>query len=255
MSVKKKPIEQNNHSTESPDKQSAVRDPEQVDDNTPVGLPGDFNTGTMPEIQQHVVDEHEQKERETLEQTTGQTDKSGNTFDPAIHKIGDDGKPVFTKAGNFAKKRGRKTGQTNSQLKTGVPEKSPEQKQIESARAAGVALANVLITTGRAIGGVEWDPVVTDNINERANLENAFADYCQVKGVSDIPPGIALTMAIGAYVLPRFTMPVTKTRVSKFKDWMQAKIANWKVKRNKSKPVDQSQPAKQARSEAENQTV
>ena len=54
-----------------------------------------------PEVQQHAVDAHLQREEEKASQ-----DKGGETFDPEIHVINPDGSPKLTKTGKFRKKPG-----------------------------------------------------------------------------------------------------------------------------------------------------
>jgi len=117
--------------------------------------------------------------------------------------------------------------------------------QIVQARATGVASANMLISLGRAIGGEEWKPIKNTEykIDEKLNLENAFADYFEATGKTDIPPGMALTIAVGAYALPRFTMPATQKRAGKVKQWFVKLLADRKLKKHgmKAQPVEKSE--------------
>jgi hypothetical protein len=71
-------------------------------------------------------------------------------------------------------------------------------------------------------------------------LESAFGDYFEATGKTDIPPGMALTVAIGGYMLPRFTMPKTRSRMGKVKDWFVKKLADRKLRKHglKAEKVD-----------------
>lgn len=177
-------------------------------------------------------------------------DRDGNPFDPAIHATNADGTPKLTANGKLRKRPGRKSGDSvgvSSKSRLGgipgasAPVTSAEgitHEQRAQARAAGVSAANALITLGVALGGDEWQPIVNheQGIDERAQLENAFGAYFEAKGLRDIPPGVALTIAVGAYALPRFTRPKTQKRVSTLKE----KLFVWIAKRRARKHESQS---------------
>lgn len=194
----------------------------------------------MPEVQQHAIDQHNEAQAE-LQEKQNVTDKAGNTFNPDIHATNEDGSPRLTESGNFAKKRGRKSGSTNSGGSTLGATKSQidpatiqKQQIVAKQQAAGKAAAGSLIMLGMVIGGDEWRPLVNEQmgLNEQANLEQAFADYFTARGLDDIPAGVALSIAVSAYVLPRFTMPKTRTRTATL--WTKVKMwwANRKLKKH-----------------------
>lgn len=103
------------------------------------------------------------------------------------------------------------------------------------ARATGRHAARLLTSMSVALGGDEWRPMYDEKlgIDEGAQLEGAFADYFESKEMNDIPPGIALCVVVGAYTLPRLTMPKTQTRLGRFRDKMAAMYFNFKTRKNK----------------------
>jgi hypothetical protein len=124
------------------------------------------------------------------------------------------------------KKPGRKPGQgasnasgsTKSHVGGGASSSIDKDAQNRmQARASGTMAANLVLQIGIVAGGEEWHPRRDEQsgLDEKMMLENAFADYFEATGKTDIPPGMALTVAIGAYALPRFTMPKTQSRLGK----------------------------------------
>jgi hypothetical protein len=189
----------------------------------------DSITDDMPQPQDHVIDAHNEKQAE-IEQKQDVTDSAGEKFNPAIHAANEDGSPKYTKTKKFAKKRGRKTNSESASTIGTAPQATPQ--QIKS-RAAGKAAAGALITLGIVIGGEEWQPQVNPELglNEGEMLQTAFAEYFEATGRDDLPPGWALTIAIGAYAAPRFTMPKTQSRFGK----MFGGIKKWWVNRKLKK--------------------
>ena len=164
-------------------------------------------------------------------------DSKGNPFDPDIHVTDDDGRPKLTKSGKLRMRPGRKSASNVSVGPTSnAAGLSPQQKL--QARQAGDAAANSLIMLGVVLGGEEWHPIKDEStgLDEKAHLTMAFGDYFEAKEMTDIPPGVALTIAVSAYALPRFTMPQTKTRMQKFKEWTATKIAKRRMKKNGPQP-------------------
>jgi len=182
----------------------------------------DDMAGSMSEPSPHAI-EQAQREADEVAQHQQKTDKRGDTFNPDVHAVDDDGSPKLTAAGNFAKRRGRKLGQTSNVSvvsSPGQPKQVSSQQEQMTAQAAvsGRSAAGLLFTLGCVIGGEEWQPMVdkATGLDERAMLEKAFADYFLSTGKTDIPPGWALTIAVGAYAAPRFTAPKTKLRAKNF---------------------------------------
>lgn len=204
----------------------------------------------MPEVQQHAIDHEADKQEQVKSQYADLEDVDGNSFDPSIHKVNKQGEPTLSTKGKLIKKPGRKSGQTAQGSKSVIggvsapeqPKLSPEDQTRMMARASGTMAANLLLTVGIIAGGEEWQPkrIEAMGTDEKAMLETAFADYFEATGRTDIPPGLALTAAIGGYMLPRFTMPKTRTRISKLKDWIKKKWIDRKLKKHglKTQKVD-----------------
>lgn len=193
---------------------------------------------TMPEVQQHAV---EQAAAAARAQEAAPTDRAGVRFDPALHDAGQDGKGLLTARGTWRMKRGRKPGTpasnkgvTGSTMGTpttpGTPAANqPTPAQIAQNRAAGVAAAEMLFGVGQVIGGEEWAPMKNEKIglDERAMMHDAFGNYFVATNRKDIPPGAALGFAMIAYIAPRFAMPKTQARFGAIKQ----KLVQWWINR------------------------
>lgn len=192
----------------------------------------------LPEVQQHAID------REAAKAETAKTVNSdGEVFNSAIHATNDAGEPIKTANGKFAKKRGRKAGGANSGdsgSTVAKPQTSAASGEVagpSKAYAAGASAAAALIALGMAFGGDEWQPRAdkATGTNEFANLSDAFGKYFEAKGMTDIPPGVALCIVIGSYAVPRLVMgeqfPKTRTRLQKIKGWISAKVVQYKAKK------------------------
>ena len=187
----------------------------------------------MSDVQEHTVNAHMQKEEEEREieraKWAGLVDKNGNGFDPfakpQIHRTKKDGSPSLSRNGKLIL--------LNKTLKN---ENGTEQEQIAEAenamtRATSKVVANTLINVCSVVGGEEWRPIEQKGASEREMLEEAFFEYFKAKGVDDIPPSLGLGIAISAYAIPRFTMPVTRSKLGRLKDWFIRKIADRKLKK------------------------
>lgn len=194
--------------------------------------------GASPTPNTAAIEAAGEKQEAIKEQYADLRDSRGNRFDPEIHVTDENGEPKLTLKGKLRMRPGRKSKPVDSgRAKIGgaLPTKEGmTHAEKMQARMTGDAAASALVTLGVVIGGDEWNPIVdeTHGIDERANLSHAFGDYFEAKEMTDIPPGVALTIAISAYVIPRFTMPKTKTRLQRFKEWIATKIAQRKVRKN-----------------------
>lgn len=163
----------------------------------------------------------------------GPRDRFGSAFDPAMHHTNDDGTPKLFK-GKLRRKRQSKVGIVSPQpVASSIGQRTPE--QIQKARLAGRVMADSFVSCAQMIGGHEFAPMVGTHdgmkIDEKAELRNAFADYCEAKDIGDFPPGIALSIALLGYVGPRFAMPETQSRTKRFTNWLGAKWLTWKNRR------------------------
>jgi hypothetical protein len=199
---------------------------------------------TQPEVQEHAIEQERANEDARAAQWADLRDRDGNGFDPSVHKTNKDGDPTLSPKGLLIKKPGRKPGQKTGQSQssfvggqntTESRASNPDAAKIRmQARASGTMTANLLLQIGIVAGGEEWQPRVNAEIglDEKKMLEDAFSDYYEATGKTDIPPGLALTVACGAYALPRFTMPKTRSRLSKLKDGVKKWWVNRKLKKH-----------------------
>lgn len=158
----------------------------------------------------------------------GELDASGTAWNPEVHATGADGKGVKTAKGLWRRRRGVSAGRASI---VGAPSRAadpPAEAQAVQARAAGAACAHTLFMLGQAFGGKEWAPRQNESVNEVTMMEKAFGDYFVAKGYTEFPPGLALSIAVSAYALPRFAMPETRSRMTRAKQWIAAKYIAWK---------------------------
>lgn len=168
--------------------------------------------------------------------TEKKVDSAGVEFNPEIHS------GTQTATGKWRKKKGA----TNSIL-AGKPKEETQQEpgaqseQVLRAKAAmiGTAGANALFMMGQALGGEEWAPisinkegvVKIEEYDEREMMEKAIADWAFASGKTEVSPNMGLMVALTAYMLPRFRMPKTQTKMKSAKEWLASKYLNWKLKR------------------------
>lgn len=204
-----------------------------------VAAAGDAILSVMPEPQQHAIAQHESEQQEA--EDNAQRDANGEAFNPAIHsgsllKNGtwrrkkSAGPNTSARAGTIG--RGKRSNAT-----VGDAPAQPDNSAEVSARAAGIAAAGAVLMIGVAVGGEEWQPR-KDPIDEREMLTGAFGDYFVAKGVTDFPPGVALFLALSMYAAPRFTMPQTRTRMQRFKDWIAIKVLTRRMKKKGASQED-----------------
>lgn len=151
------------------------------------------------------------------------TDADGSEFDPDIHATDDNGHPKLTQKGKLRKKRGRKSGglSTSNALQTAQKVAVSEKAKFET---VGKGAANALISLGIMMGGEDFTPIQNQHIDEKQNLEMAFADWAQTQDIEDIPPNLALCIVVGSYLLPRMTMPKQVSKLRMLKEWFKLKF-------------------------------
>lgn len=160
-------------------------------------------------------------------------DNSADDHDPwqrdengEIKKSKATGKPL--------KKRGRKPGASKiggsgSGFDSGrTSEPQPENAKAESYKKAGRVAAGAFISLNIMAFGEEFKP---DDQAEIEGLRTGFADYFESQDITDLPPGMALVMVMGAYMVPRFTRPKAQARVLNI--WGRAKL--WYSERKRAK--------------------
>lgn len=171
-------------------------------------------------------------------------DKNGFSFDPDIHETKKDGTPKLSKNGVLCRRPGRRAGASKSRVFTGP--QPGEQAEIlpgtESAHydAAGRAMAQTIFAAGAALFGEEWQPqrVESVGLDEDAQMQSAWADYFRARGVVDVPPGVAVGIAMVSYALPRLSMPKTRNRI-------KGLIAKFRGRKQKKEKPDSEQNSKE----------
>lgn len=205
----------------------------------------------QPAVQPHVIEHFENLEKQTVSEFSDATDRFGVKFDPMMHITGRDGKPTLTKLGKLMRKPGFKSDQKpvrstsqNSETKQapksfigteGAAPTEPAQAQLTPEhKATGVVLAGAIMAFCTAIGGEEFLPTKRDDLglDERAYLENASAEWLRAKNMVDLPPDMAFGTAIALYIIPRFTMPKTQSRIKLFFTWLGSKWVGWRAKKS-----------------------
>lgn len=134
----------------------------------------------------------------------------GRVFDPTIHLTDEGGAPLKSPKGKLRVQRGK--GIKKSTI-AGI-------KKETIYNQTGAATAEILFVTSIAVGGGEWQPTE----DERLYMSHAWAEYFRSKGIKDLPPGCILATALISYAIPRFTQPVTKSRLSRAFGWLKTKF-------------------------------
>jgi hypothetical protein len=195
-------------------------------------------SGDMPEVQQHAIDAEAKETEQTIKANEGRKDKQGRAFDASIHKTGADGQPALNADGSLRIKPGwgspsfnKEAKPTNSRLN--VDPVRPMQSGPMLARDTGRQIASTIFALGIAVGGDEWRPIVDEQhgIDEQRSMQEAWGRYCEATGMNDIPPGIALTITMVAYIGPRFAQPKTKARATTAYGWVKNTYIRWQLRR------------------------
>ena len=159
-------------------------------------------------------------------------------FDPTRHAVDKNGSPILTRAGAFAKKRGRKSTAdsapapsasavgnvpqtTNAPSIDGAKVGTPA-LQAAKLNAAAAMSTNLLFNIAVNFFGPEWEP----QKDEPKMINTAFRDYYEANGYVDLPPGAALVLAIGIYALPRFKHENTRGKLSRIWGGVKHALAN-----------------------------
>jgi hypothetical protein len=191
----------------------------------------------MPEPQEHVIQQMQGESTDatgdTSDMGSGDKDAAGEVWDPAKHATGKDGKGVKTANDLWRRRKGLGGIARPSSVHRPPNKEAQEQAQKTAealnaqARAAGAAAAASIFMIGRAIGGEDWNPTEP----EVRMQTDAWGNYFVAKGITDFPPGIALSIAVLGYAGPRFFTPKTRERAGAIKHWIAVRIAKRRVKK------------------------
>jgi len=172
----------------TPEKNPSDSMPELPSESSPVnevveGIPEDINI--PPSILQG-------------ENTSGEMSPAGEIFNPEIHVSPDS---INAKTGRYRLKKGAKSGAQVSQ---------------ESGDMRGEQFTDMFIGVGCMVMGSGFAP---ENKGEREPLDNAFTNWADANEIKDLPPNIALVLAIVAYSAGRVqkSQPLKDTLKERFK--------------------------------------
>lgn len=186
------------------------------------------------------IEAHSDATIQKVKDAKGVKDSFGTVFDPALHAVNSEGEPSRTPLGKFRKRRGTSSVSTKNKALV-AQQQTAEQKA--SARAAGTLAADMMIGSCVTLLGDEWIPVGTKEqkdavkFDEHSNLRRSFADYFEARNISDFPPGIALSIAMTSYIMPRVVGgKETKSRLAKAKVWITEKYDNMRKKKDAAQP-------------------
>lgn len=180
----------------------------------------------LPEVQEHSINA---VQADAMAKTEA---AKGEGFDPEIHAKNTDGSPKKTAAGNFAKKRGRKSvlntgGKTAKQEKIEIEEEKAALENHQSAKVVSMILEQAQM---KMISG-EFEYSDKERAANQAVWEATFEYYGNV----NIPPPIALAVDHLTIILSRTQKPETKDKLSHVKLWFKNKF-----KRNKKHALPDS---------------
>lgn len=139
-------------------------------------------------------------------------------FDAAIHAVDKDGKPTPKKGGGWQKKRGgNMRGAQAAPASPGARAPAPVAK-VDTMQAAR-AVCNSIVAALVLVFGDQWAP---RDKTEADALSGAVKNYFDAKGAVEVSPGMALTLVILAYSVPRVQHEATVSKLSK----IRASLAN-----------------------------
>ncbi|NIP73024.1 MAG: hypothetical protein GWO16_08340 [Gammaproteobacteria bacterium] len=153
-------------------------------------------------------------------------DKHGIKFDPALHKTNKDGTPKLTADGLLWRKPGARPKRSESRVYRGAPSQGPDSPDLQAEGARYRSTAEVTVATlnqlAVSLGGEDWQFGRVEGIGrdaERAQHIEAWERYYRVRGISELPWWLELSVAQATYVLPRLAAPSTKKRAGRLRAW------------------------------------
>lgn len=92
-------------------------------------------------------------------------------------------------------------------------------KKNKSESSAARVLAQITFSIGQFVAGEEGRP--EKEYHEEENITNAYREYLDSKDIKDIPPGIALCVVLGAYLIRIIRAEKSKTKLDRLKEWFK----------------------------------
>jgi hypothetical protein len=216
----------------------------------------------MPKVESY-IEAQRQKTEETKQQSVNSEyshlkDRYGRAFNPILHEVDGQGKPIITRTNNLKIKPGRPTLSAH-QLKP--PEEVLKEKNQEanlrneqSRKMAALVTASSFINISVALFGEDWRPD-PNNPTELESLVQATEEYFTLKNLGDLPPSLTLVCAYSMYALPRLNKPKTLSRLEIIKNWFLEHWFKFKNRRNLKKEEKQWESASLDHQKPEQSTV
>lgn len=171
----------------------------------------------------------------------GDLDDAGQAFDPEKHN------PRRNRHGKWAGKQGRPPGGGKPAATPSAPKPDVPKSVVGTVDGAPTATpgaaaigdrfdlaaelytrAGYSVMDGICAGGGEWLP---ESDGEHVALRGAVATYLRHKGTDDLPPGLAVGLALATYGAKRISKPNTATRLRMYMAWLRAKWHVWRTGR------------------------
>lgn len=130
-------------------------------------------------------------------------------FDPTVHAVDQDGKPIPKKGGGWQKKRGGNMRHPGAARTDGAVAKV-KAAPVDTLNAAKQFL-NLVISLACIGFGEHWAP---NDEGEKKGLTDAVKNYFDAKGTVEVSPGVALSLAVLAYSLPRLKDERTTSKLN-----------------------------------------
>ena len=169
----------------------------------------------LPEVQEHSIAAVQADNAQKIEAA------QGDGFDKNVHASNTDGSPKLTAAGNFAKKRGRK-----SVLNTGQKTAKQEQAENEAIKAeaenkqSAAVISAILEQLQMKMISEEFAYSELERVTNQAAWEMTLEYY----GGLNVPPPLQLIMDHMTIILSRAQKPLTKDKLGHVKLWFKNKF-------------------------------
>ncbi len=178
-------------------------------------------------------------------------DEKGNPFDPARHRRDENGNPVLRKDGTFARIPGRGSpnfkGNEQKSFVADEPEPEPQAPSISEYRVAAEMVVSTMETGVYMLaGGISNDEGYKAR---RGAAVEAWERYLEIKGVSDLPPGLAVAVATGGLIIPEIAKSKQARRqIGGLRGWLERRalgVRQWfrRKKGRKIVPDEMERPA------------
>lgn len=179
-------------------------------------------------------DREAEKKREIRRRYAHLRDKDGVSFDPDRHLMNKDGTPALQRDGKLKIRPGRpQRNRPFSRVWAGVdsdgtpPEEAPIITEDMQFLATGRSTAAAVFAGCQALGGADWKP----SAEERALVEEAFAQQARASGLRDLPPWVTVSIALGNYAGPRLAQDKTRTKLAGWWGRMKWRAKAWYARR------------------------